>query len=75
MMEYLYSRIIVTLVAVAIAGLVINASINSSFGTYRSLAEDIAREFAELVSIASKIRCEYFSADFIIVDLPFSLTA
>lgn len=75
MMEYLYSRILVTVAAVAITGLVVAASINSSYGTLRALAEDIAREFAELVSLASKIGCEYFTADFIIADLPFSLTA
>lgn len=75
MIEYLYSRIIVTLAAVAIAGLVISASLNSYCMTVRTLAEDIALEFAELVSIASKMSCEHLSGEFFVSELPFSLVA
>lgn len=75
MIEYLFSRIIVALAAVAIAGLVISASLNSYCMTVRTLAEDIAHEFAELVSIASKLSCEHFRSEFVVSELPFSLVA
>jgi len=75
MIEYLYSRILVTLAAVAITGLIISMSASSSQRLMKDLAEDIAKQFVQLVSTAASIDCEHFSADFVVADLPFSLDA
>jgi hypothetical protein len=75
MIEYLYSRMILVIAAVGISGLVIVATVGSGQGAIRSLAEEIAGQFVQLVSTATRMSCEYFSADFVITDLPFSLDA
>ncbi|MEM4265343.1 MAG: hypothetical protein QW505_06165, partial [Thermoplasmata archaeon] len=75
MIEYLYSRILVTLASVAIAGLIIAVSASSSQVMIRDLANEIAEQFVQLISTATSINCEYFSADFFATNLPFSLDA
>ena len=75
MIDYVNSRIIITLAAIAITGLVLSMSLISAERSSIMLAEDIADQLSNLVSTASEMKCESFSAIFSLSSLPSSIDA
>jgi len=64
MIDYLNSRVILSIAAVAITGMVMFASISSNAEISRHCTEQTAENISRLVKIASMVDCSYFESRF-----------
>lgn len=60
MIDYMYSRIIVTIASIALVGIVVSASYGATEQAARMSAEQVANDICEIVEKARRIEGDYF---------------